>query len=693
VGTSAGTSYQDSGPSPSTTYSYTVAAFDTAGNVSAQSAVISVTTLSQQGAPILSQQGAPAVEIPSDAGVWNMKSLGAKGDGVSDDTAAIIAAIQQAPQNTILYFPNGTYLISAPLLWKHSTGSWRAYLAFQGESQSGTILKLKDNLGGAWAAPGNCANSYWLNGQHPDCVANSMIYTGSEGVTYSDGNGNEGYNNYIFDMTIDVGSGNPGAEGIHWLGHNSSAIRNVTVKSEDGKGFMGLDMRTQYFGPALAKNVTVSGFQYGMGIDQGFSSVTMEHITLQNQTTAGFQLMQNIVSVRDLTSVNSVPVIAMSGPAALVLIGGNFSGGSPSNAAITAQSPGQFYLRNVNSSGYNAIAVKDGSAVAGGISVAEYSSSGPVSAFPTPSQALMLPIQETPDYSDNNFANWANVKSYGAVGDGNHDDAAAIQAAIDSGRSTVYMPFGTYRISTEIIVRGNVCMFRGFGSSLIGSGAGYHAIKVQNTTCPSVTVAVLGNSGGFQTPEIEGASTGTVVLKDLFSFGYTTTSGLGGGGNVFLEDVSFGPYYFANQSVWARQLNPENRVEHMINDGGKLWILGLKTENPGSNGVNPSTIVESRNGAKTEVLGGYHSGQSLNGNAINGSMPCNQDGSNPCPMYLTTNSSATVFTVADWVFWNPSMYVVRNGGTGLITTNNLLNGRPGPFYWFMNDYVNGAQGN
>jgi hypothetical protein len=87
-------------------------------------------------------------------------------------------------------------------------------------------------------------------------------------------NGNEGYNNYIFDMTIDVGRGNPGAEGIHWIGHNSSAIRNVTIKSDDGQGFMGLDMRTQYFGPALAKNVTIEGFQYGMGIDQSFASVT-----------------------------------------------------------------------------------------------------------------------------------------------------------------------------------------------------------------------------------------------------------------------------------------------------------------------------------------------------------------------------------------------------------------------------------
>ena len=138
-------------------------------------------------------------------------------------------------------------------------------------------------------------------------------------------------------------------------------------------------------------------------------------------------------------------------------------------------------------------------------------------------------------------------------------------------------------------------------------------------------------AGGFLTPEIEGASTGTVVLQDFRLLSYATTSNWGGGGNVFLEDVSFGPYYFRRQNVWAHQLNPENQVEHVLNDGGQLWVLGLKTENPGSQGVNPSTILESRNGAKSEVLGGYQSTQGLNGNSVNGSINCSQNGSSACP--------------------------------------------------------------
>ena len=53
-----------------------------------------------------------------------------------------------------------------------------------------------------------------------------------------------------------------------------------------------------------------------------------------------------------------------------------------------------------------------------------------------------------------------------------------------------------------------------------------------------------------------------------------------------------------HQSVWARQLNPETKgIPEIVNDGGQLWVLGLKTEYL-------STKIENRNGARTEILGG-----------------------------------------------------------------------------------------
>jgi hypothetical protein len=64
VGTSAGTSYSDAGLSASTTYSYTVAAYDAAGHVSAQSSPASTTTLA---APA---NGLPQDQLPTGTG-WH----------------------------------------------------------------------------------------------------------------------------------------------------------------------------------------------------------------------------------------------------------------------------------------------------------------------------------------------------------------------------------------------------------------------------------------------------------------------------------------------------------------------------------------------------------------------------------------------------------------------------------------------
>ena len=55
-----------------------------------------------------------------------------------------------------------------------------------------------------------------------------------------------------------------------------------------------------------------------------------------------------------------------------------------------------------------------------------------------------------------------------------------------------------------------------------------------------------------------------------------------GPGAVFLEDVVGRFFRFHGEKVWARQFNPEGTGLHVLNDGGDLWILGLKTEGGGT---------------------------------------------------------------------------------------------------------------
>ena len=54
-------------------------------------------------------------DMSSLEGFISVKSFGAAGDGASDDTAAIEAAISAMKAGSCLYFPGGTYVISASL--------------------------------------------------------------------------------------------------------------------------------------------------------------------------------------------------------------------------------------------------------------------------------------------------------------------------------------------------------------------------------------------------------------------------------------------------------------------------------------------------------------------------------------------------------------------------------------------------
>lgn len=60
---------------------------------------------------------------------------------------------------------------------------------------------------------------------------------------------------------------------------------------------------------------------------------------------------------------------------------------------------------------------------------------------------------------DDHFADWINVKDFGAIGDGVNDDTAAIQAALNhltnGARGTVFFPYGRYKVTSTINVREN----------------------------------------------------------------------------------------------------------------------------------------------------------------------------------------------------------------------------------------------
>ncbi|KPL25182.1 MAG: hypothetical protein AMJ75_01860 [Phycisphaerae bacterium SM1_79] len=81
-----------------------------------------------------------------------------------------------------------------------------------------------------------------------------------------------------------------------------------------------------------------------------------------------------------------------------------------------------------------------------------------------------------------------SVKHYGAIGDGEADDTAAIEAAVKAGKGAVYFPKGSYRISRTVVLDLNACgrtSLLGTGTASIimaGAGPAFHFIGTHEAT-------------------------------------------------------------------------------------------------------------------------------------------------------------------------------------------------------------------
>lgn len=582
------------------------------------------------------------IVFPADAGVLNVKKFGAKGDGKTDDTAAIQAALNAYPNGMrIIYLPNGTYLVSNTLKWSAGTGVGDDYknTILQGQSEAGAIIKLKDR------APG------FTNAAAPK----SVIFTGPAPA--------QRFGNSIRNLTVDTGIGNPGAIGIQFNASNQGSMRRVTIRSGDGQGVNGLDMNfTDEIGPLLVKGVTVNGFQYGIRTGFTVNSQTLENITLNNQSVYGLYNTGQVINIRRLTSRNAVTAVYNAGGRVTLLDSSlNGKGDARTKPAIINSYPLDLVVRNVTTSGYQAAIQSAGTTLAGP-TVSEFSSGGVMSQFPSPTRSLNLPIKETPEVPWDNpkTTPWANVTAFGAIPNDGMDDTAGIQAAIDSGRTTVYLPVGTYDLKNTAFVRKNV-------RRIIGTEA---LINVPNTVKTgfrvvdgaSATVVIERFQSVYNsttTAVIENASSRTIVIRDVSSNARFT-----GPGDVFIENISSDQLVINGQNVWARQLNVENLGTKLINNGGKLWILGLKTERGG-------TLIDTRARGKTELLGG-----------LAYTTTAAPDGAQTEPLFINNESSISV-TLGEINYGAPQYSTYFREIRGGIT-RNLLNSN-------LNYYMGGGK--
>ncbi|MEM7313519.1 MAG: glycosyl hydrolase family 28-related protein, partial [Planctomycetota bacterium] len=572
--------------------------------------------------------------LPADADVVDVTSwsddpaLNADPAAGNDDHAALQTMLDTLAEDRnlktkIIYFPEGEYMVSQSLrIPQFGSNGASARVVMQGEHRDRVIIRLTDNS------------------NVEEAVVRFQIQRAADA-----------FRNAVRDLTIDIGSGNPEADGLRFVGSNQATVRNVHIQSSDPNyvGNVGLELgrinraglnENTSSGPLLIENVSIDGFELGIQTENQVASQTIKNITLTNQLDHAWVNRNNQnVFARNVTIVGNLERAIDNSRSG---IGGVFTIVDSSITGIASadvtplegiRTVGRLYARNIENNGFeNAIVYRlDGkpqTQIKTSL-VEEYwsegnrrdknngNTGGASETFAgSPDTMLNLPVQDSPEQQlDTNFSNWSSPGSEsnrrtnpdgtpsGVAGD-EFDDALAIQAAIDSGATTIYFPNnGDWVVDEAVTVRGSVERLIGLESALV-TRSGDGVFRLDETTADAVVIERFDSRRG-QVVGFDHISDQTIVARNLIGFDYRPVSD--SPGDLFMYDVSHGDFEFRNQNVWARQLNPESSADvndpdlpdqKILNDNANVWILGMKIENAG-------TIVRTINGGQTELLGVY----------------------------------------------------------------------------------------
>lgn len=445
--------------------------------------------------------------------------FGAKGDGLTDDTDAINAAIaygnnceenclSSTIKSTFIYFPPGTYLISSPINAAY-------YSQLVGDPNDLPIIKTAPLFIGL----GAIQTDVYVDG-------------GSGGEWYVE---QSNFYRQVRNLVIDIADTTTAKmAGLHWQVAQATSLTNVYITASSDADTTQMGMFTENGSGGFMSDCTIVGGKYG--IYGGNQQYTVRNFQIYSQTNsticliwdwgwtwAGMYLGRAPVGISlinpedpDGQQAGSTYILDTQFDDTPTAVQATFESKSMINTSVIT-------LDNIGLVGVDTVvSFTDGDTldIAGDsvdfviVGNVEYMSSvsqgyyqysiqrPPPALLDTGSTASLYHdpyfYKSRPQYEGLSQDDIISVKDHGAVGNGATDDTAAIVAALALATTDnlIYFPPGSYLVTETIVIPANARITGQVWSQIVASGDYF-----TDMSAPKVMIQV-GNAGDVGTVEI-----------------------------------------------------------------------------------------------------------------------------------------------------------------------------------------------
>ncbi|KAG1814274.1 glycoside hydrolase family 55 protein [Suillus subaureus] len=402
----------------------------------------------------------------------NVKDFGAKGDGITDDTAAINSAMSSGGRcgggscnsstvtPAIVYFPAGTYLVSSAIDTYY-------YTQMIGDAKKPPTLLASSSFNGFAVID---ADPYIPNGWGAQWFSNQDNFYRS-------------IRNLIIDLRQIPAS--TSAIGLHWQVSQATSLINIVVEMSTASNNNHQGMFMENGSGGFMGDIIFNGGKYGIQV--GNQQFTVRNLTVNNAATAvsgiwnwGFTFqgvtINNCQVGFDLATGGTTTSNQTVGSEAIIdAVVTNTPIFVRSSVASNGQLAGSLVLNNIKLSNVpTAVGVAGGATVlAGGTTTIASWGQGNVYSGTSGSKnfvqgnivsankpSVLLDSagrifgKAHPQYASYAASQFISIKSQGAKGDGHTDDTAAIQSVLNeyAGCKIIFFDAGTYHVTDTITI-------------------------------------------------------------------------------------------------------------------------------------------------------------------------------------------------------------------------------------------------